>query len=116
MRDATGKLPQGSSELTAQIMNDPAVMARLEATYHSLYDAETETRTVLNTAGAPVMLHLLYLDFARELWSLTNRVSGLAAVNEALILRNKWAARGLALEVLNRISYEVFSIRLPEAE
>ncbi|MFO7638693.1 MAG: hypothetical protein R6X14_05290, partial [bacterium] len=52
------------------------------------------------------------LDYARELWKLTNRVSGDSAVGEAAALAAKWLARGLSADILHRVAYEVFSIRL----
>ncbi|MFO7638502.1 MAG: hypothetical protein R6X14_04240, partial [bacterium] len=67
---------------------------------------------VLCTAGLPPMLFVFYLDYARELWKLTNRVSGDSAVGEAAALAAKWVARGLSVELLRRVAYEVFSIRL----
>jgi hypothetical protein len=62
----------------------------------------------------PTILYVYYLDFGRELWKLTNRISGESAKAEATILRDKWAARGLAPEVLNKVSYDVFGVGLPE--
>ncbi|MFO7676518.1 MAG: hypothetical protein R6X12_09410 [bacterium] len=48
-----------------------------------------------------------------RLWKLTNRISGPAAVGEAAILRDKWVARGLSPDLLRKISYDVFSVKLP---
>ena len=115
-RDAEGRLPQGSSELAAQVLKDPSVVARVQAAFDGIHAMEAEVRAVLNAAGVPVILYLYYLDFGRELWKLTNRVSGRAAVSEAAILRDKWQARGLAPEVLRKVSFDVFSIKLPAGE
>jgi hypothetical protein len=112
-RDADGRLPQGSSELTAHTLKDPSVIARVQASFDGIHAMETDVRQVLNAAGAPVILYLYYLDFGRELWKLTNRVSGTAAAMEAKILRDKWAARTLSPEVLDRVAKQVFGITLP---
>jgi hypothetical protein len=112
-RDADGKLPQGSSELTAQVLKEPAVAARIQQSFDGIHGMETEVRQVLNEAGVPTILYVYYLDFGRELWKLTNRISGESAKAEATILRDKWDARGLAPEVLNTVSLNVFGLTLP---
>ncbi|MFO7637759.1 MAG: hypothetical protein R6X14_00420 [bacterium] len=113
-RRADGRLPEGSSEKMAGLMTQPAVMARVQASMDGLHAVEADTRTVLCTAGLPPMLFVFYLDYARELWKLTNRVSGDSAVGEAAALAAKWVARGLSPDILHRVAYEVFSIRLGE--
>jgi hypothetical protein len=112
-RDADGKLPQGSSELTAQVLKEPAVAARIQQSYDSLFAMEAAVRAELNVSGVPTILYVCYLDFGRELWKLTNRISGTSATAEATILRDKWAARGLSPEVLNTVSLNVFGLTLP---
>jgi len=121
-RRADGRLPEGSSEKMAELMTQPTVMARVQASMDGLHAVETDARTVLCTAGVPPMLcglsprrrSVFYLDYARELWKLTNRVSGDSAIGEAAALAAKWLARGLDEGILRRIAYDVFSIRLPE--
>ena len=113
-RRADGRLPEGSSEKMAGLMAQPAVMARVQASMDGLHAVETDARTVLCTAGVPPMLFVFYLDYARELWKLTNRVSGDSAAVEAAALAAKWVARGLSADILRRVAYEVFSIRVGE--
>ncbi|MFO7676090.1 MAG: hypothetical protein R6X12_07245, partial [bacterium] len=115
-REAGGRLPDGSSETMAKLIKEPALIARVQASMDGLHAVETEARTVLCTAGVPPMMFVFYLDFARELWKLTNRVSGDSATGEAAALAAKWLVRGLASEVLRKICYQVFSIRLPAGE
>jgi len=50
-----------------------------------------------------------YLDFARELWRLTQRHTGKVLVSEANIAKAKWEARGLNSDVLD-IIYDLFGI------
>lgn len=50
-----------------------------------------------------------YLDFARELWRLTQKHSGKVLVSEANIAKAKWEARGLNTEILD-IIYNLFGI------
>jgi len=50
-----------------------------------------------------------YLDFARELWRLTQKHSGKILVSEANISMAKWTARGLSKDVLQKI-YDLFGI------
>ena len=115
-RDADGKLPQGSSELTAQTLKEPAVVARITQSFDGIHAMEAAVRAELNPAGVPTILYVCYLDFGRELWKLTNRISGNSATAEATILRDKWAARGLSPEVLNKVAKNVFDLTLPAVE
>jgi len=50
-----------------------------------------------------------YLDFARELWRLTQKHSGKVLVSEANIAMAKWTARGLSQDILKKI-YDLFGI------
>ena len=115
-RDADGKLPQGSSELTAQVLKEPAVAARIQQSFDGIHAMESAVRAELNPAGVPTILYVYYLDFGREMWKLTNRIEGDSATAEATILRDKWHARGLSPEVLNSIGKNVFSLTLPPPE
>jgi len=50
-----------------------------------------------------------YLDFARELWRLTQKHTGKVLVSEANIAKAKWEARGLNSAILD-IIYDLFGI------
>ena len=113
-RDGDGKLPQGSSELTAQVLKEPAVASRIQESFDSMHDMESRLRAVLNAVGVPTILYVCYLDFGREMWKLTNRVEGTSAALEGTILQDKWAARGLSPELLNKVSYDIFGVKLPD--
>ncbi|MFO7675349.1 MAG: hypothetical protein R6X12_03420, partial [bacterium] len=75
------------------------------------YQLETSVRQVLNQAGAQVISFPGYFAYARQLWKLTNRVTGDAAALAAAQIGAKWQARGLDPAVLARVRYEVFSLR-----
>lgn len=110
-RDSRGRLPDGCSELMASRLADPEFVARVQASFEALYQLETSVRQVLNQAGAQVISFPGYLAYARQVWKLTNRVSGDAAALEAGRLKMKWQMRGLDPALLSRIGYEVFSLK-----
>jgi len=62
-----------------KLMKQPAMVARVQASMDGLFAVETDTRTVLCGAGVRPTVFPLYFNFTRELWNLTNRVSGEAA-------------------------------------
>ena len=115
-RDAEGRLPEGSSDRMDKLMKSPAIMARVQASMDGLHALDTDTRVVLSAARVKLREFLWYHNFARELWGITNRVSGSSVADEAAALMAKWVVRGLEPEVLRKVAYEVFSIRIPEEE
>ena len=112
-RDSQGNLPQGSTVLVERLLESPAIEARIQGSFDDIYAAESLVRAVLNAAGVSVILYPFYLSFGREMWKLTNRISGESAAQEAAILIAKWVARGLTLSVLESIRYDVFGVSAP---
>jgi hypothetical protein len=75
---------------------------------------ETQVKQVLDTEGVPTVDYPSYLAYGRELWSLVQReVSGTSLQLEALVLLNKWVARGKTQSVLEAIRLQVFNISAP---
>lgn len=72
---------------------------------------------VLNTEGIATIMYAAYLGFANEMarlyWS---GKSGTSLQNEALVLLNKWVARGLTQSVLEAIRLDVFNVTAPVEE
>ena len=113
VRDGQGNLPQGSSLQMERVLANPAAVARIKASFDGIYAVETEVRQVLNGAGVSTIQYPYYLAYGRELWKLTNRVTGGSAVLGAAALSAKWEVRGLSGAVLARIRHEVFSLADP---
>jgi hypothetical protein len=112
-RDPEGKLPQASTVLLDRMLQKPEVTARVQASFDDIYAAEGAVRQVLNSAGVSVIQYAFYLNFGREMWKLTNRISGESAAQEAAIQIGKWVARGLSLSVLETIRSDVFGVSAP---
>ena len=112
-RDAEGKLPQGSTPQMERMLKKPEVVARIQGSFDDMYAMEGEVRQVLNSAGVSVIQYPFYLAFGRQVWKLSQRISGETAVLEAAILVAKWVARGLSLAVLATIRNQVFGISAP---
>jgi hypothetical protein len=75
---------------------------------------ETQVKQVLDTEGVPTIDYPFYLGYGRELWKLTQReISGTSMQLEALVLLNKWVARGLTQSVLEAVRLQVFNISAP---
>jgi hypothetical protein len=92
----------------------PTMLERVNAVFPSLTSMETQVKQVLDTEGVPTIDYPFYLGYGRELWKLTQReISGTSMQLEALVLLNKWVARGLTQSVLEAIRLQVFNISAP---
>jgi len=74
------------------------------------YDVESGGRKI-EVKGIPVTQYSTR-DGATE----SGRLDRGAGEAEAAILRDEWQARGLSPEVLRKVSFDVFSIKLPDQE
>ncbi|MCX8015000.1 MAG: hypothetical protein N2748_03175 [candidate division WOR-3 bacterium] len=74
---------------------------------------ENEIKLILAEANTQTILNPFYLNFGREVFKLAQRFTGaqlLTAVNVAL---NKWVARGLDQDILEKIRNTVFALAAP---
>jgi hypothetical protein len=62
----------------------------------------------------PTILYPFYLNFAREIYSRRMRFSGSSLAREVEVLLEKWVARTLDRQVLERIRDETFAVPEPE--
>lgn len=80
----------------------------------SICAMETQVKQVLDTEGVPTITYPFYLNYGRELWALQRRqISGTTLQLEALVLLNKWVARGLTQSVLEAVRLQAFNISAP---
>lgn len=98
--------------LEAQIED---MRSRYETVMEKVWSMEAEVKAVLNDKGVSTSLYVPYLNFARQLWKLSNQqeISGRSLAMAAQVLLDKWAARGLDPDILTAIRYQVFSIGAP---
>jgi hypothetical protein len=74
-----------------------------EVRFSDLVNLENTVKGIVEPQGEPTILIPHYLNFGRELYSLTSRFSGTTLDNEALLVYNKWKARGLKTDILKAI-------------
>jgi hypothetical protein len=74
-----------------------------EVRFSDLVNLEQTVKGIVEPQGIPTILIPHYLNFGRELYRLTSRFSGTTLNNEALLVFQKWKARGLTVEILKSI-------------
>jgi hypothetical protein len=89
----------------------PIMVEQTAAKFTDLAANETNVKAVIEPLGIPTIQIPFYLNYARELYSLTQRFSGKTLENEAKILASKWKARGLTEDTLIKIAAQ-FGITL----
>lgn len=86
----------------------------VNAVFTSLAAMETTVKQTLDVEGVPTITYPAYLNYGRELWKLQRKeISGTSLQLEALVLLNKWVARGLTQSVLEAIRLQCFNISAP---
>lgn len=92
----------------------PTMLERVNSVFTNIVAMETQVKQVLDTEGVPTINYPGYLAYGRELWRLTRKeISGTSMQLEALVLLNKWVARGLTQSVLEAIRLQVFNVSAP---
>jgi hypothetical protein len=89
----------------------PMMVEQTAAKFTDLAANETNVKAVIEPLGIPTIQIPFYLNYARELYSLSQRFSGKTLENEARILASKWKARGLTEDILIKIAAQ-FGITL----
>jgi hypothetical protein len=89
----------------------PIMVEQTAAKFTDLAANETNVKAVIEPLGIPTIQVPFYLNYARELYSLTQRFSGKTLENEAKLLGAKWKARGLTEDTLIKIAAQ-FGITL----
>jgi hypothetical protein len=92
----------------------PTMLENVNSVFTSIVAMETQVKQVLDNEGVATILYPSYLSYGRELWRLTRKeISGTSMQLEALVLLNKWVARGLTQSVLEAIRLQVFNVSAP---
>jgi hypothetical protein len=71
--------------------------------FSDLQNVENTVKSIVEEAGIFTPLIPSYLNFARELYSLSRRFSGATLNNMATIVFNKWKTIGLEVDLLKTI-------------
>jgi len=71
-------------------------------------------KNILEPRGIPNIMIPFYLNVARELYKLSRKFTGATLGKEALLVKQKWTARGLSAEVIDEI-IDYFGITLPSS-
>lgn len=71
---------------------------------------ENEVKTILAEAGTSTILNPAYLNFGREVLKLCQKFSGGQLINAVDVVLNKWVARALDRDILERIRNTVFAL------
>ncbi|MEO0075106.1 MAG: hypothetical protein ABIK31_03230, partial [candidate division WOR-3 bacterium] len=69
-----------------------------------------EVKLILAEAGIATILNPSYLNFGREVFKLAAKFSGGQLINAVDVVLNKWVARGLDRDILERIRNTVFAL------
>jgi hypothetical protein len=75
-----------------------------EVRFSDLVNLENTVKGIVEPKGEPTILIPHYLNFGRELYSLTSRFSGVSLANEAQLVYIKWKTRGLKPDILKAIA------------
>lgn len=79
------------------------------AKFSDLATMEANVKAILEPQGVATIQIPFYLNYARELYKLTQNFSGVTLSNEAKLKYEKWKARGLTDTILKAIA-ESFGI------
>ena len=74
---------------------------------------ENEVKLILAEAGTQTILNPSYINFGREVLKLANKFQGGQLINAVNIVLNKWVARGLDQDTLEKIRNTVFALAAP---
>jgi hypothetical protein len=89
----------------------PMMVEQTSARFTDLTAFETNVKQILEPKGIVTIQIPFYLNYARELYSLSQRFSGKTLENEAKFLGSKWKQRGLDENILIEIA-KLFGITL----
>lgn len=74
---------------------------------------ENEVKLILAEAGTQTILNPSYINFGREVLKLAEKFTGGQLINAVNIVLNKWVARGLDQDTLEKIRNTVFALAAP---
>ncbi len=86
---------------------------QLAAIFPQQESLENEVKLILAEAGTSTIMNPSYINFGREVYKLKLKFSGGQLLNAVNVVMNKWVARGLNQDILEKIRNTVFTIAPP---
>ena len=86
---------------------------QLAAIFPQQESLENEVKLILAEAGTQTIMNPSYINFGREVYKLKLKFSGGQLLNAVNVGMNKWVARGLDQDILEKIRNTVFTIAPP---
>ncbi|MCX8014807.1 MAG: hypothetical protein N2748_02195 [candidate division WOR-3 bacterium] len=93
----------------------PKMLEQITSIFPELETVENEVKLILAEAGTATILNPSYINFGREVWKLAKRFTGSQLLNAVNVLLNKWVARGLDQDILEKIRNTVFALAAPSS-
>ncbi|MEO0130317.1 MAG: hypothetical protein ABIK76_01290 [candidate division WOR-3 bacterium] len=81
--------------------------------YGELAALDTKIKTILDTHPETIPTqYVFYFSYAKEIWRLTNKYSGIMLYKLVAISESKWEAKGLNKEIMEKLRIDLFGIIL----
>ena len=120
VRPAIRRLEKWDAKFSGDVLSErlknykSKMLEQLSAIFPVQETLENEVKLILSEAGLQSYLNPSYLNFAREVYKLARRFSGRQLISTVDVILNKWAARGLERDILERIRNTVFALTAPQ--
>jgi hypothetical protein len=118
MRDATYRASKYGAKIVGDVIKNridaqkDSMVSQATTQFGLLADKEIATKNLLVGWGVSAALVAMYLSYARELYGICKRHTGLIRENEACLACKKWGdvKRGLTKYYLQVIAQDVFTV------
>ncbi len=110
VRPQTYRIKKYDAKITGDVVKarfdalKSVMVEQQEVRFSDLVNLENTVKSIVEPKGVPTILIPHYLNFGRELYSITQRFSGATLNTEATLVYQKWKARGLDPALLKAIA------------
>ena len=118
-RPASRRLDKWDAFLSGDVLSKavgdykPKMREQLSNIFPEQETLENQVKLILAEAGTSTILNPAYLNFGRETYKLAKKFSGGQLINAVNVVLNKWVARGLDQDTLEKIRNTVFALAAP---
>ncbi len=88
------------------------MVANMAKYQEEIYPIEEKIRAIIREENVPKILIIYYFAYAHEVFRISRRHTSKTKENEVTLIFEKWRARGLKEEVLERIKKEILNDRI----
>ena len=119
VRPASRRLEKWDAMLSGDVLSTRVagykgkMREQLAAIFPMQEEVENQVKLILAEAGTSTIMNSFYINFGREVYKLKLRFSGGQLLNAVNVVMNKWVARGLDQDILEKIRNTVFTIAPP---